>query len=65
MLPPALGPRLDRADADDGAEAAPQPVADAVAVTEAVPAPRRRGRPRKNPLPEASTPESSTEVVDG
>ncbi len=67
MLPPALGPRLDRDNADEGeVRAAPQPAAEPSAEAgEAAPAPRRRGRPRKNPLPVADGAESSTEVVDG
>jgi hypothetical protein len=65
MLPPALGPRLDRADADDGLSGASQPAAASSDATEAAPAPRRRGRPRKNPLPVADGAETSTEVVDG
>ena len=62
MLPPALGPRIaDRDESSDRAE--PQQATEpAIDAAEAAPAPRRRGRPRKNPLPVA---EGSTEVLNG
>ena len=64
MLPPALGPRItDRDESDAGDRAEPQQAAEpALDAAEAAPAPRRRGRPRKHPLPIV---EGSTEVLNG
>ena len=71
MLPPAFGARQpDRSESGDsgnGADrAAPQQVVDGPADTsEAAPAPRRRGRPRKNPLPVVDGPVAGGPVADG
>ena len=64
MLPPALGPRLDRDDsAGDAVRAAPQQISEPSSdAADAAPAPRRRGRPRKNPLPVA---DGTTEILNG
>ena len=68
MLPPALGARpSDRNDSGNGADrAAPQQAVAAPAdAAEAAPAPRRRGRPRKNPLPVVDGPVVDGPVADG
>lgn len=60
MLPPALGPRSSEPEVEHAAT----PVDDAPASesAEAAPAPRKRGRPRKNPLPAA---DAAGEAVNG
>lgn len=51
-LPPSIGPRSETLDLEP-ASAAPAAPAPAVEPAAEAPAPRKRGRPRKNPLPEA------------
>ena len=72
MLPPAFGARLieqDDSEHDDRTAVRgdaraehQQAVEPTLEAAEPAPAPRRRGRPRKNPLPVA---DSSTEVLNG
>lgn len=49
-LPPSIGPRSDTLDLEPASEAPAAPAEESAAEA---PAPRKRGRPRKTPLPEA------------
>ncbi len=56
-LPPSISLRAEPEPKAAPAPAAPAPTPDpVVAADDAVPAPKKRGRPRKNPLPEATAP---------
>lgn len=60
MLPPAFGPRSSEPEVEP--QATPVDDAPVAEAAEAAPAPRKRGRPRKNPLPAA---DATGEAVNG